>query len=418
MNKLLLIILLALSIDAKDIYNVDKLVLEALKNSPDLHIGSSKYEASKSRYDNAFSGYLPKIDLHINAGQTSMSNDTLLLGKLTLKQIIYDFGQTGGNVDSFKYDSESYLYSNEQIISDKKRDVKTAYYQVLQSIALINVHKENVKLNEIQLYRSKKYFEAGIRTKIDVSDAKVELIKSNLDLKKSLYNLKLSYADLDEVVGFIEVDKKYEVYSKELTLETIYESLTDYNLTLIDSINFAYKNRYELKKNLSNINSAMASSEIASSKYYPQLYFNADYTKQEVDKLKNFIPEEQWNAMLNLDWNIYQGGATSAYTQEKKIQINISKLQLQKIKLSVKKDTTQAYINVHKMKDSVELSQNLLEVSKEKFGQAQQRYEYGLSDYIELQQSRQGYIDAKSSLVIDYYSYYEAIAILDNAIGK
>lgn len=428
MNKILLIILLTLSLDAKEIYNVDKLILEALKNSPDLHISSSEYEASKSRYDSAFSGYLPKIDLHLNAGQTSMSDttttsddtidDTMILGKLTLKQIIYDFGKTGGSVDSFKYDSDSYLHSNEQKISDKKRDVKTAYYQVLQSIALINVNKENVKLNEIQLYRSKKYFEAGIRTKIDVSDAKVELIKSNLDLKKSLYNLKLSYAALDEIVGFTEVDKKYAVYSKELVLETIYESLVDYDLTLMDSIDFAYKNRYELKKYLSNIQATKATSEVASSQYYPQFYFSADYTKQEVDKLKSFVPEKQWNAMLNLDWNIYQGGATSADTQEKKIQVNISNSQLQRTKLSIKKDTTTAYINVSKTKDSVELSQSLLEVSAEKFEQAQQRYEYGLSDYIELQQSRQGYIDAKSSLVVDYYGYYEAIAVLDNAIGK
>ncbi|WP_321778261.1 TolC family protein [Sulfurimonas sp.] len=428
MYKLILIILLTLSIDAKEIYSVDKLILEALKNSPDLDISASEYKASQSRYDKAFSGYLPKLDLHLNAGQTSMSDmannpnnmidDTLMLGKLSLKQIIYDFGKTGGSVDSFKYDSDSYLNANEQKISDKKMDVKTTYYQVLQSIALINVNKENVKLNEIQLYRSKKYFEAGIRTKIDVSDAKVELIKSQLDLKKSLYDLKLSYADLDEVVGFEEVDKRYKVYSKELVLETIYESLSDYDLTLIDSINFAYKNRYELKKYLSNIQSTKASGEIASSEYYPQLYFNADYTKQEVDKLKVLMPEQQWNAMLNLDWNIYQGGATSAFTQEQQINLSISKSQLQSSKLSIKKDITQAYINIHKTKDSVELSQSLLEVSKEKFGQAQQRYEHGLSDYIELQQARQGYIDAKSSLVVDYYNYYAAIATLDNAIGK
>ena len=70
------------------------------------------------------------------------------------------------------------------------------------------------------------------------------------------------------------------------------------------------------------------------------------------------------------------------------------------------------------MKDSVELSQSLLTASEEKFDQAQKRYEHGLSDYIELQQARQGYIDAKSSLVVDYYNYYNAIAVLDNAIGK
>ncbi|MBL0707596.1 MAG: TolC family protein [Sulfurimonas sp.] len=428
MYKILILVFLALSIDAKEIYNVDRLILEALKNSPDLKTSQSQYKASQSRYDRAFSDYLPKIDLHLNAGQITMSDmsdssddtidDTLILGRLTLKQIIYDFGKTGGNVDSLKYTSDSYLNANEQIISNKKKFVKTAYYQVLQSIALIDVNKENVKLNKIQLYRSKKYFAAGIRTKIDVSDAKVKLIQSNLDLKKSLYDLELSYASLDEVVGFTQIDRKYEVYSKELVLENIYDSLTEYDLTLVKSINYAYINRYELKKYLSDIKSAKSSSEVASSQYYPQIYFDADYTKQDTDKLKVFLPEEQWNASLNLDWNIYQGGGTSALTQEKRININISTTKLQSSKLKIKKETTQSYINVYKMKDSVELSQSLLKVSQEKFGQAQKRYEHGLSDYIELQEARQGYIDAKSSLVVDYYNYYKAIAVLDNAIGK
>ncbi len=428
MFKILTIFLLVLSLNAKNTYTVDELILEALKNSPDLQISASEYDASKSRYDAAFAGYLPKIDLHAGAGKMGMSDiptnpnkmvdDTLLLGKLSLKQIIYDFGKTSGNVDSFKYASDSYLNSNEQQISDKKRDVKRAYYDVLQAIALIVVNRENVKLNEIQLYRSQKYFDAGIRTKIDVSDATVELIKSKLDLKKSLYDLKLSYASLDEVVGFTEINKQYKVYSQDLVLETLYTSLSNYNLSLNESINFAYKNRYELKKYLSNIESARASNAEASSDYYPQLYVDAEYTKQKADKFKNSVPEDQWQAAVNIDWNIYQGGATSALTQEKKIQLNISESQLLSSKLFIKKETTQAFINVYKMKDSVELSQNLLEVSEEKFDQAQKRYEHGLSDYIELQQARQGYIDAKSSLVVDYYNYYNAIAVLDNAIGK
>jgi outer membrane protein len=428
MLKILTTILLSLSLHAQDVYTVDELILQALKNSPDMEISSSQYKASKTRYDKAFAGYLPKIDLQLSAGKfalndltttdKSMTNDTLLLGKISLQQLLYDFGRTEGSVDALKYTTDSYLSSNEQQISNKKMRVKQAYYEVLQAIALIEVYKENVKLNEKQLYRSQKYFEAGIRTKIDISDAKVELIKSKIDLRKGLYNLKLSYASLDKEVGFIEVDKQYEVYTQSLVLTNLYSSLSEYELTLKNSINFAFENRYELKKYFSDIQSAESSNILASSNYYPQLSFYADYTKQQTDKFEDSLPENQWQAVLNLNWNIYEGGATSASTQEKKINIKISHSQLNNSKLSIKKETTQAFINVYKMKDSVELAQSLLEVSGEKFEQAQKRYEHGLSDYIELQQSRQGYIDAKSDLVVNYYDYYNAIAVLDKAIGK
>lgn len=430
-NQLLkysLSLLLALNLNAENIYTVDDLILKSLENSPDLKISSSQREASKSRLDIAQSAYFPKIDLHLSAGEVSQSDiptnpddmisDSLILGKLSLKQILYDFGKTGSNADSFEYEADASQMSYQQQVSDKKRDVKIAYYNVLKAIALIKVHQENVKLNEIQLYRSQKYFDAGIRTRIDISDAKVELIKAKLDLKNAQYELKISYATLDREVGFQEVESEYRVYSKELELQNLYSSLSDYTLNLNDSINYAYENRFELKKYLADIKSAKAKAKVASSEYYPALYLSADYTSQSVDEFEGLVPKNQWQASLNLDWNIYQGGSTKASTQEKKVQIESTEAQFQNSKLSIKKTATEAFINVYKTKDSVELSQNLLEVSNEKFLQASKRYEHGLSDYIELQQSRQGYIDSMATLVVNYYNYYQSVAYLDNAIGK
>lgn len=430
----LLSAVLACGLYATEIYTVDDLTIKALENAPDLKISSYNYDASKSRYDGAFSNYLPSVDLYLSAGTGKMNDiqtvnpDTMIqnntmLGSLSVKQIIYDFGKTGGNSDSFKYEEEAYSNQYKQSISDKKRDVKTAYFNVLQALALINVHKENVKLNEIQLYRSQKYFTAGIRTKIDISDAKVELIKAKLELKKTEYDLKLSYTKLDKVIGFKEVKNDYRVYSKELNFNTLYSSLTSYPILMQEAVNYAYENRELIKEKETLIKSAEAINDVASSEYYPSIYLNADYTQQISDKQRaqeerTVIPEVRYKATVDLSWNIYQGGSTDALTQEKIINKQISESNLAYSKLSIKTEVTQAYITMFKMRDSVELSQSLLEVSNEKFDQAGKRYENGLSDFIELQQARQGYIDAMASLVIDYYSYYSAIATLDNAIGK
>jgi len=421
MKKFSILILMLSTLACGDkIYTVDELVLKAVKNSPNLKISLAQLEASKSRIDIANSSYLPLINLHLSGGENAQDNvtDTLILGNLSLKQIIYDFGKTDANVDSFTHDSKSYEMINEQEISDKKRDVKFTYYNVLKALALIKVHEENIKLNKSQLYRSQKYFEAGIRTKIDISDAEVELIKSKLDLKKAQYDLQLAYASLDRVICFKDADEKYTVYYEELDFKNLYSSLSDYALNLKDSIDYAYENRYMLKKYISDIEMAKSKSNLAYSGYYPEIYLDADYTQQRADKFKDSIPENRWQASLNLDFNIYQGGSTLASTQEKRVQVDIAHAELQNAKLSIKKETTEAYINVYKAKDTVKLSQSLVRVSNEKFNQASKRYEYGLSDYIELQQSRQGYIDSLASLVVNYYHYYQAVTYLDNAIGK
>jgi len=169
------LLILSAILSAKDIYTVDELIIQALKKSPDIEISSSEAEASKKREDLAFSNYLPKVDLQLSGGEVGVSNlkdnleDTsLIMGKLTARQIIYDFGKTSGNYDFNKYDSEAYIHSLKQKISDKKREVKSAYYKVLQSIALIKVNEESEELNEAQLYRVKRYY-GGCKSQTDKS---------------------------------------------------------------------------------------------------------------------------------------------------------------------------------------------------------------------------------------------------------
>ncbi len=422
----LAILTLSTFLYAQKSYTVDELILQSLENSPDLHISKLQYNASQKRYDTAFSGYLPQVDLTASAGRISQSetynfssvDDNLLTGKLSLKQLLYDFGKTGGDTDTQRYTSQAYLRDNMQKISDKKKDVKNAYYDILKAIALIDVQKENVKLTKAQLYRAKRYFEAGIRTKIDISDAEVRLIKAKLELKKAEYNLKLSYAQLDKIVGFTQVTQNYTVYSKKLQFDLLYNSLQAYDLNLQEAIDFAYKNKNEIKKELSKIKSSQAQTLSVDAQYYPSLSVSANYLTQKADEYQVYVPKTQWDAMLNLNWNLYQGGATSAQSQEQKINLKISNEELSSTKLTIKKSTTIAFINLYKTKDTIELDQSLVKVSNEKFDQASKRYEHGLSDYIELQEARQGYIDAKATLVVDYYNYYIAIATLDNAIGK
>jgi outer membrane protein len=426
--KYLAVASLVLNLQANEVYTVDELILKSLENSPELKISNLNYKAAQQQYKAAFSNYLPKVDLHasvskagmsdISSAKNSMLDDNTLLGNLSLKQIIYDFGKTGSNADFAQYESDSKMLNNIQKISDKKREIKEAYYNLLKAKALIDVQIENVKLNKAQLYRSEKYFKAGIRTKIDVSDAQVALIKSKIELKNAQYELKLKYADLDRAVGFTSLEDDYTVYSQELDLDSLYQSIQDYDLDLKHSIEFAYEHKPQIKEYNAKIKSSHSLVDVSSSQYYPQLYLGANYTKQSLDKFKSFIPQDQWQVGVNLDWNLYQGGSSKAAIAQSKINATISEYALRDLQLQIKQEVTTQYINVYRSKDTLALAQSLMEVSAQKFHQAGKRYEHGLSDYIELQQSRQEYIDSKASLIIDYYDYYIAIANLDNAIGR
>ncbi len=425
--KYMPLLLLAVTLQAKDVYNVDELIQYALKNAPDLQITMKEFEASAKKSDKAFGYFLPKVDLHLVGGEVAsrdipanpdtMEQDTLLLGQLSLKQLIYDFGKSSGNYQNLKYMQDSSNMNNLQSISDKIRDVKNAYYNVLRSMALINVAKENLKLNEAQLYRAKRYFTAGIRTKIDISDAKVNVINAKIYLKQVNYSLKLAYSTLDKVIGVKEINSPYTILEQNLQMDAVFNTLVPFKMNLTESVTYAYEHRYSIRKLTSMLKASQQNTRVSKSQYYPSLYFSADYTRQELKDLKAVLPKEKWQASFNLDWNLYEGGSSRADIAEKIIQESISQAKLEVLKLQMKKDVTKEYLNLNESKDRVELSEALLNASKEKFTQAQKRYENGLSDYIELQQARQSYIDAKSSLVIDYYNYYDALARMYNVIG-
>jgi len=112
--KYMPLLLLAVTLQAKDVYNVDELIQYALKNAPDLQITMKEFEASAKKSDKAFGYFLPKVDLHLVGGEVAsrdipanpdtMEQDTLLLGQLSLKQLIYDFGKSSGNYQNFKYE--------------------------------------------------------------------------------------------------------------------------------------------------------------------------------------------------------------------------------------------------------------------------------------------------------------------------
>lgn len=404
---------------------LDDLVKKALENSPDIKISQASSKSSEQQTLQADADYLPQINLKAEAGKQSVDykdqkvniDTSLLLGSVTAKQLIYDFGKTSGNMDKFKNKESASKFSTKQTTSDKIFAVKSAYYNLLAQHALLNVNKEDVKLNEQQVYRTKMYFKAGIRTKVDITDAQVNLIKAQLSIQDTEYNIKLAFVNLNKEVGLSNESSPYDVYIEELNLEHEYSSLSKLPKEEKTYMKEAFQNRPELQQYIELLKASKSEYKQVDGDYYPGLYANGEYTLQDVDD-DAFAPEESWKATVSLEWNLYSGNKTQALSQEARINILKSQAELDNTRLKIQKEVADAYISVNKELDNTVLSQSLSTLSKEKYIQAEKRYEQGLSDFVELQDSRQAYVDSLANLTQSYYRYYTAIAQLDNAIGK
>jgi len=414
-------------LDAKSqVLTIDEIVEISLKHSPDIEIGRFDFKAAQERTKFAEGGYLPRLDVELSGGKQYSKlkhqeggNIDVLRGSLGASQLLYDFGKTAGRVMGSTQESLALESQMQQIISDKIFVVKQIYYDILKSKSIIDVQVKNVKLQKQQLRRAQKYLEAGIKTIIDVSDAQVQVEKSQLDLKNAQYELELKRAALEETIGYVPYEGKYVLYAKKLDLTRVSQRLPRVNTSLEALENYAYTHRYVLNASEYYVKGAQSNVDTSKADYYPTLSLQGSYEAQEVDSsVLAILPQRQGQVIVNMSWNIFSGYQTDASVQEAKIGVLKASSHVQSVTLAVKRDVLESHIAVRQSRDNVILSESISKASLKKYNQAQKRYENELSDYVELQDAQQGYIQSLSDLVSAYYDYFIAMAKLDHAIGK
>jgi outer membrane protein len=285
--------------------------------------------------------------------------------------------------------------------------------------SIIRVNQKNITLQKGQLRRAQRYYDAGIKTIIDVSDAQVRLTQAKLDLNNAEYELKLRLALLEEAMGYVPYNGRYKLYHRKLDLPNISHYLPRISTSLAQLEGFAYDHRFELQSSRYLVESSQSLVKSKKGGYFPTLSLRGDYAAQRVDQdFAGLTPERQWQAGVDLRWNLFEGWQTDASVQEAKISAMKASSHVDEVRLLIKRQVIEAHLYVMRMKDSVVLSESIAKASEKKFFQAKKRYENDLSDYIELQEAQQGYIRSMGELVTAYYDYYIAIAQLDFAVGR
>ena len=420
-------LMLFISLQAKShVLTVDELIRIALEHSPAIDISRFDFKAAQQRANYTQGFYLPRVDMDLHGGKQRMKfkdgttqNPDILAGALGASQLLYDFGKTAGRISGSQAEVLSMQAQMQQLVSDKILEVKQHYYDILKIKSIIDVQQKNVKLQEQQLHRAQKYLLSGIKTIIDVTDARVQLEQARLDLQNARYELEVQRARLEETLGYVPYNGDYAVYSRKLSLPKVSNTLPQVNTPLYRLQSFAYEHRYVLQSSKHIVSGAKANVEAEKGDYAPTITLNGQYNKQHIDKnVLALSPEEQGQVTVTMNWNLFSGFQTDASVEEAKINVLRASSQVQSVKLAIKRQVLESHIALRRNKNNVRLSESIAHASYQKFKQAKKRYENDLSDYVELQDAQQGYISSLSELVTAYYDYFIALARLDHAIGR
>lgn len=407
------------NIYAKDI-SLEELVNIAVENNSNIKISKYTQDKERASYNLSKTEFLPKVALtgeiaryDIRTAGTKL-NDNITGYTLSASQLLYDFGKTSNQINRAKKNLEASNFETVKNISDTVLNTKQAYYTILNNYQQINLAKESIKIDELHLTQADSYFNAGVRTLIDVTDAKLQLSNSKLKLVKSKYSLKNSKTKLISILGSKNSDNIK--IKKDAEIKIAIRSLKKENLNLDNLLQKGIKNRAEIKVYKKQIEAQQLQLKNSHKEYYPTLNLDASYSDKNSDEIAS-IDSKQATAGVYLKWNIFTGNSTKENIKIELVNLNSLKQQLFQQKLQIKEDITSAYLQVKENEESINIGILNLQLSIDKLDLANQRYKAGLNDLVEVNDSKLAFVEAKSQLIDTYYNYLNSKANLDYSIG-
>ena len=419
------------------VLSLDDLIETAFAKNRLLEVVRQQQAQSRGQLTQARSGYLPQLSLEgrysyiereesagagnatseseasFNSGETE--NDDVLYGAINFSPLIYDFGKTAGAIE---VGQTNLLASNAKLhrqAQDIMYQVKTAYYDTLEKRRLIDVAKESVKSFKQHLKRASLYRKAGVRTKIDVINAEVELSNAKMLLVEAEYNLKTAKLALEQILGVQPHGGAYVLYQDEIELDNILETMPPVPEKLKPLIDDAMLSRPDVIQLTLLTEAAKANLKASKGDYWPSVAAQANYNNYDTELS---LYKDSWEVGLVASWDLFSGLQTKGAEAEAQGQFLENRAQLQDLQLAVVREVTESYLQAAENKERVKIALKTLELAKENLALAEKRYESGANDVIEYNDAQLSLTRTRNDLVVTYYGYLTALAGIEFASGR
>ena len=169
-----------------------------------------------------------------------------------------------------------------------------------------------------------------------------------------------------------------------------------YNLSIEEAIGVAFKNNKDIQIEEQEANAAKAAIAGARSEFYPKLNASASYThtgsvlslpqaqstKKDPGIFSGYRNDNKIG--LELDQNIFNGGANTANLRQKQITLRIQDETLRARKLDTEFEVKRLYYGLLLARETERIAQNLLDQAKSHYDDVKKKYEQGTASRFDL----------------------------------
>ena len=319
---------------------------------------------------------------------------------------------TGGQLENQRESARYALNAADLTLENARQTVKyqsaAAYYQVLQQKSLVEVQKQAVELLQEHLRNVTVQYEVGTVAKSDVLATSVQLANSQQNLTTAQGNYQNAVAQLNNIMG-LPVDTEIAA-SDNLSFEK-------YGFTEEQCLEYALNHRPDGIAAVYSVKQAESQTATAKSGYRPKVSAVISGNISGENVFGNNHNPERWSAGVELSWNIFDNGVTSAQVEhykaiERKYE-SVAQQQIEQIQLEVHS----SYINLKTAEKNIETTASAVDKAEEEFAIAQVRYVEGVDTNLNVMNAQEKVVETRNNYYTALYNYFTSRAQLEKAMG-
>ena len=423
------------SASAQGTWSLQKCIDYALENNIQIKQQDLNSKYYNNQLDQAKYNRLPNLNAgfqnNMNFGRTLGSDNTYLdinsnstSGSLSTNVTVWNGFTLKNSVKMAEMDFRASLEDMQKAKDDIMLNIAAAYLEILFAQELQTVAEDLLKITQLQIDRTNKLVEAGSLAKGSLLEIEAQYAREELSVVNAQNRLQLAYLSLYQL---LELPSSESFQIEKPVLPEI-----GANMSLLNSMD-VFRNAVQLRPAVKGaefkLESARQQLLIAKGNLMPSLsvsgnYYNfynnkySDYLGSKIafsDQLKS---NERYGFGATLSIPIFNRYLARTGVDNSQIQLENTELQLQSTKNLLRKEIEQAYTNALAAFKRYVANQKAVVSSKEAFRYTEEKFNVGMINSVEYNQSKNNLSSAQSDLLQAKYEYIFRTKILDFYNGK
>jgi outer membrane protein len=319
------------------------------------------------------------------------------------------------NIELSKLDLAAATADLDKAKDDIRVAVAQAYVQILYNMEILDVARNQVEIDSLQVVRLAEMVANGKASRAEVSAQEATLAQSRLSVTRAENNLSLAVLDLTQLLelpspeGFHVVRPSVEgiEYSMLMNPEAIYAE--------------AVRTKPSIKAEELRLEQALTNIDLARSSFLPSISLsgglNTNYYTSSGFAHAGFLDQVKNNFSqyvgMNLSIPIFTRFSNRNQVKNARLSFDAQEIALDNTKKSLYKEIQQAYYNAVASQAKYRSSETAAASAEDAFELAQAMYENGKSSITEFNEAKARYLSAASDLVQSRYEYLYQSKILD-----